>query len=243
MRINRVFVDQPLARGAPIDLSAEAAHYIGTVLRMREGDLLHVFDGSGGCYLARIAARRRTTVTIDPVEFLPGERESPIPITLAQGIARASHMDYTVQKAVELGVQRIAPLLTEYSNVRLDEARTAHRMQHWRRVIIGACEQCGRNRLPQLLPPVPFSDWIAADTNPLRLALNPEGKCRLGELSAGGAGITLLCGPEGGLADNEYEVALRAGYTGVRLGPRILRTETAAIAALAACQLLWGDLR
>ncbi|MBI2994673.1 MAG: 16S rRNA (uracil(1498)-N(3))-methyltransferase [Gammaproteobacteria bacterium] len=243
MRINRVFADQPLARGALIDLSAEGAHHIGTVLRMREGDFLHVFDGDGGCYLARIAARRRSTVTIEPVEFLAEDRESPIQVTLAQGLARGTHMDYTIQKAVELGVRRIAPLLTEHGNVRLDGARASQRMQHWRRIIIGACEQCGRNRLPELLAPIPFSDWIAGDASPLRLVLHPRGECGLGGVPAGGAGVTLLCGPEGGFAEPEFEAAMRAGYTGVRLGPRILRTETAAVAALAACQVLWGDLR
>lgn len=243
MRINRVFVDQSLARGSPLELSGETAHYVGTVLRMRRGATLHLFDGSGGCYLARIEGRAHGSVTVVPVEFLPEEQESGLPVTLAQGIARGQHMDYTVQKAVELGVQRIVPLLTEYGNVKLDEDRTTHRLQHWRKIIVGACEQCGRNRLPELLPPVSFHDWIARDANPLRLVMHPQGGRRLNELSGADAGITVLSGPEGGLTDAEYEAALRAGYVGVRLGPRILRTETAAIAALAACQILWGDLR
>ena len=243
MRVNRVFVDLSLATGTPIELCGETAHYIGTVLRLRDGATLHLFDGSGGCWLARVQASAHGAVTVEPIEFLPEERESRLSVTLAQGVARGQHMDYTVQKAVELGVQRIVPLLTEHGNVRLNEARSAHRMQHWRKIIVGACEQCGRNRIPELLPPVSFREWLARDESPLRLALHPRGDCALNGLTGARAGVTILSGPEGGLAEAEYEAALRSAYVGIRLGPRVLRTDTAALAALAACQSLWGDLR
>lgn len=243
MRTIRVFVDRPLTCNIPVELSAEASHHVATVLRMRKGEVLEVFNGEGGSYRARIAGRGRGTVTIEPFEFDALEREAPLSITLAQGISRSQHMDYTLQKAVELGVRRIVPLVTAFSNVRLADARVPRRLQHWRSVIISACEQCGRNAVPVLLPPRSLSDWTAGDADPLRLILDPRGNRTLGEFAGAGTGTTILSGPEGGFSEEEYETALRCGYAGIRLGPRILRTETAALTALALCQCLWGDLR
>ncbi|MGH8568997.1 MAG: 16S rRNA (uracil(1498)-N(3))-methyltransferase, partial [Gammaproteobacteria bacterium] len=160
----------------------------------------------------------------------------------AQGISRGERMDYTLQKAVELGVSRIVPIATRRSVVRLSAERGERRAEHWAKVVQGACEQCGRTRLPRLLPVATLNEWLSAVVPGLKLLLiRSEGACRLSEL-APDPSITLLIGPEGGFAAEEASAALRAGYRALRLGPRVLRTETAAVAALSALQALWGDL-
>ena len=152
-------------------------------------------------------------------------------------------MDYTIQKAVELGVNRIIPLFTEYCGVRLDGERLAKRIRHWQGVAIGACEQCGRNRIPHIDPPVSLTQWLAAPAEGQGMVLAPDGQHSLAQLPVPTGPVTLLIGPEGGLSDQEISQALTAGYLGLRLGPRILRTETAAVAALAAMLGIWGDFR
>jgi 16S rRNA (uracil1498-N3)-methyltransferase len=202
-----------------------------------------LFDGSGGSHQGRIVAAGRRSTTVQLESFDARERESPLRITLAQGISRGQHMDYTLQKAVELGVARIVPVITGRGNVHLDDARAERRAGHWRRVMIAACEQCGRNRIPELLAPRPLAQWIQEDDSPGRLVLDPDAGIGLGALPSPAGPLSLLCGPEGGLADTEVRLAADAGWRAVRLGPRVLRTETAPVAALAACQALWGDLK
>jgi len=243
MRNVRIHVENPLSSGAEVMLSADAARHVAAVLRLRAGAMLELFDGSGGSHRGRIVAVEKRSVKVLLESFHPQERESLLQATLVQGISRGQHMDYTLQKAVELGVVRIVPVLTEHSNVRLDEARAGRRVDHWRRVVIGACEQCGRNRVPEVCPPQSLAAWLETDDTACRLVLDPEAELGLSVIPPPVHGISLLSGPEGGLSAGEIRAALAAGWQAVRLGPRILRTETAAVAALAACQALWGDLK
>ncbi len=242
MRKTRVFVESVLQIGEIVNLENDAAHYLGRVLKVRTGDTVQVFNGRGGCYEAGIIGIDKRSVSIKPLRYLAENNESALALTLAQGISRGQHMDYTVQKAVELGVTRIVPLFTEFSNVRLAAERAGKRLDHWQKIITSACEQSGRNILPVLVEPVPLQEWVSSDTSPLKLLMDPEAGQGLSMLTANNSNITLLCGPEGGLSQKEIEYALACGYQKISLGPRILRTETAAIAAIAVCQALQGDM-
>lgn len=241
MRIPRIHCGQPLRANEHIQLGDEAANHVARVLRLREGAPLILFDGTGGEFAAQVVALGRRNVTVEIAEHHVRESESPLEITLVQAVSRGERMDYTIQKAVELGVTRIVPVLSARSVVSLDEERRGRRMEHWRKIIVGACEQCGRNRLPELLDVRPLAAWLQQPTEGLALVLDHRAEQRLGELGAGRA-VTLLIGPEGGLAAEEVAAAGAAGYRGLRLGPRVLRTETAAVAALSALQARWGDL-
>jgi len=242
MRKTRVFVDSVLQVGEIITLDSEAAHYLGRVLKLRVGDTVQAFNGRGGCYDAEVLSMDKRSISIRPLHFLAENRQSGLGLTLAQGISRGQHMDYTVQKAVELGVSRIVPLFTEFSNVRLEEDRARKRHDHWHKIIISACEQCGLNIVPELVDAVPLRDWVDTDTSMVKLLMHPDAAAGLSTLIAGASSITLLCGPEGGLSQDEIGYSLQHGYQKVSLGPRILRTETAAIAAVAVCQALRGDM-
>lgn len=226
-------------------LPAGPAHHVAHVLRLREGDRLDVFDGAGSEFAAVIASIGKRAVRARLERACAASRESPLAVTLVQGVSRGERMDYTVQKAVELGVARICPVLTRRGVVRLDATRAPQRLEHWRAVAVGACEQCGRNRLPDIAPPVDYDAWIArlrsSGVAGTLVLLDPAAAIRLRDLPAPAGTATLLAGPEGGLTAAERAAALSAGFVAVRLGPRVLRTETAALAALAAMQALWGD--
>lgn len=212
---------------------------------MRTGDDLVLFNGQGGEYAARIASIERSRVSVDVLAWNSVERESPINVTLVQALQSGEKMDMTVQKAVELGVSRIVPVMSKRSVVRLDGARAEKRVEHWRGVAVAACEQCGRNRLPEVVPLGGLDAWLSAAPNDgaLRLMLAPGAGLTLDRIEppTPGSRIELLIGAEGGLSPDELEKATRAGYVSVCLGPRILRTETAGLAALAVLQALWGD--
>ena len=241
MRLTRVYVDTPLAVGARCEIDGTAANHITRVLRLRNGDELTVFDGRGGEYAARVDSIRKDVVLVDVRDHRPLERESPLLLTLAQGVSRGERMDLVIQKATELGVHRIVPLLTERSIVKLDAHQSERKRQHWRGITIAACEQCGRNTLPHLDAPTTLYDFLRnAPTTATRVLLSPDGTTRVRDLSNSRA-LTILIGPEGGLAENEREAATSSGFERVSLGPRILRTETAAIAALASLQAQLGD--
>ena len=243
MRIPRIFHPAPLAEGAEIELAPQPAQHVAKVLRLKAGAPLLLFNGEGGQYRAELAQveRRRVTARIDTFETV--EVESPLPITLAQGISKGDRMDYAVQKAVELGAARIQPIFSERSAVELKGERLEKKLAHWRGVAVAACEQSGRNRLPEIPPPQRLGDWLARPLDGLGLTLDPRAGRPLAELTPPEGPVTLLIGPEGGLTDQEIRLAEKAGYQGVLLGPRVLRTETAAAAALTAVQLLWGDFR
>lgn len=244
MRLTRVFVEPPVTPGKPLVVEGSAANHITRVLRLRSGDALTVFDGTGGEFDAKIEEFRKDSVLVAVEEHRTLDRESPLPLTLAQGISRGERMDWIIQKATELGASRIVPVFTKRSVVRLDERQAERKLQHWRAIAIAACEQCGRNRIPELPAPVDVFDLLATPDTPghTRLLLSPTGDLRIDDLKDVGKGVTVLIGPEGGLEDVEHDTAINAGFQPVRLGPRILRTETAAIAALTIIQRYFGDL-
>lgn len=237
----RLFCPDPLEARAECVLAGPAAHHAVRVLRLREGDALALFDGGGGEYPATIVAIARDRVEVALAPRLALERESRLPLTLVQALQAADKMDHTVQKAVELGVGRIVPVESRRSVVRLDGVRAAKRVEHWRQIVVAACEQCGRNRLPSVEAIESLPRYLARPAGAVtRLFLSPLAECRLADLPPPVA-VELLVGPEGGLAPDEAQAAEAVGYRPVRLGPRILRTETAGMAALAAIHARWGD--
>jgi 16S rRNA (uracil1498-N3)-methyltransferase len=242
MRLTRCFVPPPLAAGETRLLPADVSAHVARVLRARAGELLTLFDGRGGEYDATILQidRRGLQVRIDLQR--PIERESPLRVTLLQALARGERMDFIVQKATELGAAAIVPWGGERSVVRLDGAALARRCEHWRAVAISACEQCGRNRVPVIAA---VSDLAAAcaqsEAGSLRLLLAPDADHTLTSMAGQSSSISLLIGPEGGFSDDELALAQQHGFRSCRLGPRVLRAETAPLAALAALQAVAGD--
>jgi 16S rRNA (uracil1498-N3)-methyltransferase len=225
-----------------LTLTGQSAHHITHVLRLRTGAAVRVFDGRGCEHEAALADITRSRITLDigePVAVVP---ESLLQLTLLQGIARNDRMDFILQKAVELGVQTIQPVWMQRSQIRLKGERLEKRISHWQGVISSACEQSGRATLPQLWPPEGYATRVNAETVcDLRLMLQPDARSCLRNLEKPAHGIVILVGPEGGLTREEQALARSASFTGVCMGPRILRTETAALAALAGIQTLWGD--
>lgn len=240
MRIPRVYTPQTLIENAVVAIEAGPSRHIARVLRLGPGDLLDVFDGRGNEYRAEVVVAAKDAVQVRPIERLTRRYESPLRLTLAQGVCRSERMDYAIQKAVELGVDTIVPVLCQRSVVRLDRDRAAKRLGHWQAVVISACEQCGRNHLPDLRDPIPLAAWLQTPPTGLGLVLKPGGGAIRGLRRD--SQVTLVVGPEGGLDDAETARAEMAGYRPLGLGPRILRSETAGIAAMAALQALWGDL-
>ena len=234
-----------MINGVEAVLEGDRARYLGRVLRLRVGDEITVFDGTGPEWAATIAAMTKSTVTLalgDPHETA---LESPLKVHLVQGISRGERMDFVVQKATELGVKRITPVLTEYGVVKLDDKRAEKRREHWESVAASACEQCGRTRLPLVDMPLPLKHWFGAkpaDAD-VDLVLAPGAGTPLPSVAAPQTKVCILIGPEGGFSQTEIEDAEIAGFKAVSLGPRILRTETAAAAALAVMQANWGDLK
>jgi 16S rRNA (uracil1498-N3)-methyltransferase len=243
MRLTRVYVDAPLSTGRRVTLEGSAASHLIRVLRLKSGEGLTLFNGQGGEHAATIAEAKSGRLTVEVGELSASERESPLLLTLAQGVSRGERMDLVVQKATELGASAIVPLFTERSVVRLSAQQAQRKVAHWRAIAISACEQCGRNRLPRVGQPLPLTDFLKqAAEGATRLLLSPLATTRIQDLARGAGNITVLIGPEGGLTEGEHQAAVSAGYTAVRLGPRILRTETAAIAALSILQREFGDL-
>jgi len=248
MRDIRVHVPGALAAGQEVSLPAQAAAHVSKVLRLRPGAELTVFDGRGGEWDAILGPSSGKAVTVRLGAHHAIERESPLHVTLLQALARGEKMDWVLQKATELGVARLVPVATERSVVQLDGERAGRRLEHWQGIVASACEQCGRNRLPEVLPPQSLAaacDLAATSPASVRLVLAPGATASLAAAAsaaeAGASDIALLVGPEGGLSEAELRVAAQAGFVAVAMGPRVLRTETAAIAALAVLQLAAGD--
>ena len=240
----RFYFSGKLGNGSEVRLAPEAAHHAARVLRLAVGEPVTLFDGHGGEFEARITRMNRGEVTIKTGAHLAVEREAPLDILLAQGLSSGDRMDLTLQKSVELGVTAIQPVTTERSVVKLKDERAARRAEHWQNLVIAACEQCGRNRVPSVAPLLDFGEWLGQLGQPhdeLRLMLSPHAAVSLRELAPARGRVILLAGPEGGLAPGEVQSAQSRGFAPVRLGPRVLRTETAALAALSAIQALWGD--
>ncbi len=246
--MTRVYQPQPLKVNTNIQLDEQASHHLSRVLRMAVGDKVTVFNGEGGEYEAVIQQINKKNIQLELSSFSAREAESPINITLAQGLARGEKMDFIVQKAVELGVKNIVPLITERCNVKLDGAREEKRVQHWQSVAISACEQSGRNYVPQVSAPVTLQNWLPNAKADKCFVLSPHVENKLNTVvpaQAGiqaGSSIILLIGPEGGLSDAEIQVALKHHFLPLNLGPRVLRTETAPLAAIAMLQTRFGDL-
>ncbi len=247
MREIRIFVPdlQAHINGGTVALPEQAAAHVTRVLRLRVGDALTVFDGRGGEYTAELASIAKREVTLRLGTHSSTERESPLAVTLIQGLARGEKMDYIIQKATELGVARIIPVSTVRSVVQLDDDRSDRKWQHWRAVAAAACEQCGRNRLPEILEPCRLDQLWRSNVLPsLRLLLSPHAQSGIASsLIPRPTELAVLIGPEGGLDPEEDRRAQESGFRPVSLGPRVLRTETAGLAMLAAVQSLAGDLQ
>ena len=236
----RVFINGTLAVGNPVVLAADAANHVCRVLRLKIGSEVTVFNGQGGEFKGTIiSVVKPVKVLLD--EFFVPDRESKLNLRLIQGISRADRMDFTIQKAVELGIKTIQPVVTKLGEVKLKLDRVTKKMEHWHRVIISAMEQSKRCVLPQLLPVKPLAEVKLSDLTGIKLVLDPSAKARISEVSGDNQELTILVGPEQGLSEAEITRAQASGFYAVNLGPRILRTETAAIAAISALQARWGD--
>ncbi|WP_213600646.1 16S rRNA (uracil(1498)-N(3))-methyltransferase [Pseudoxanthomonas japonensis] len=243
MRLTRCHVDAPLSVSTSLALPETAANHLARVLRLREGDACVLFNGDGHDYDARLTAISKRGVVADIVGARAIDNESPLRVILLQGIARGEKMDLILQKATELGVAAIIPVMAERTEVKLDAERTEKRVAHWRSVIASACEQSGRARLPSLSAPASLAD-AARDvgTGATKLTLDPTGDVALATVEIASGAVVVAIGPEGGWSPRDRDTLSAAGFTGLRLGPRILRTETAGLAAIAALQSRFGDL-
>lgn len=245
MRIPRIYQNIELKTGAVVNLSADAANHLTRVLRLPLDAEIKIFNGQGGEYAARIISITKQQTQIKINKYLAIDNESPLEINLAQALVRGEKMDYIIQKAVELGVAKIMPVLTERCEIKLSAERTGKRLQHWQAIIINACEQCGRNCVPTIAEPVTLAEFLVQQKTGRRLVLDPTATTKIRDIFQTkplDEVVTLLIGPEGGLSNDEIKTAKQQGFAGVNLGPRILRTETAGLAAISALQNCLGDL-
>ncbi|PHR63685.1 MAG: 16S rRNA (uracil(1498)-N(3))-methyltransferase [Idiomarina sp.] len=244
MRIPRIYqtASSPWSIGEMIELEADAANHVGRVLRMNTGQQLELFNGDGSNYAATIIESSKRSVTVQIEHIEANASESAVHIHLAQGISRGDRMDFVLQKSVELGVTEITPLFTERCGVKLNGERLLKKQQQWQKIVIAACEQSGRSKVPTVHTPVSFNQWLTQLPEGLRLTLDPYAEKPLRDLAENPEKLTLFIGPEGGLSDQEVTSASEHGFLPVRLGPRILRTETAALTALSIIQYQFGDL-
>lgn len=242
MRIPRIFTDSPLHVGGQCELDDNAANHVGRVLRMQPGQELRLFNNDGQDYGATITLAGKKNVTVDIQSAEANTTESPLNLTLGQALSKGDRMDYAVQKAVEMGVTTIVPLSTDRCDVKLKGDREEKRLRHWQQVAISAAEQCGRARVPDILPVMTVQEWLQhTQACDLRLVLHHRTEQSLSTLTRP-TSVALMIGPEGGLSADEITLAEQNGFLPVALGPRVLRTETAPIAAIALCQWLWGDI-
>ncbi len=242
MRIPRIYQPTKLTTGESIELDSSASHHLTRVLRLKTSDNIILFNGEGGEYTAQLHVENRKAFA-NIIEFQNISTESPLDITLLQGISKGERMDLAIQKAVELGVNKIVPVFCQRSVVNLKNDRAEKKHQHWQGIVINACEQSGRTILPTLQPSAKFADCVSSEIEGYKLSLAPTATQHLNTITITGNKITLLIGPEGGLTEEEIIFAASKGFNGITLGPRILRTETAALACIAALQTLWGDFR
>ena len=243
MRCPRIYSAQVLALGAQVTLEADAAHHLARVLRLPIGSPLILFNGDGNEYPAEIIALDKKNVVVVISNVLTEARESPLAIHLGVAISKGERMDWVIQKATELGVTEISPLQTERVEVRLHGEREEKKLAHWRAVAISACEQCARNRIPVINDVRPLFNWIENIQVDAKFVLHHRSVAVLDAQNAAPKSVALLIGPEGGLSEAEIGTAEQRGFQPLRLGPRVLRTETAPLAALSVLQFLWGDLR
>jgi len=244
MSLSRLFISTDIQPGQELNLDEDQAHYIGRVLRLRAGDQLTVFNGQGGEFSATAQSVRKNVAVLLIGKQSDSNTESPLKVHLVQSISRGERMDFVMQKATELGVKRISPVVSEYGVVKLNTKRAAKRRDHWQSVAESACEQSGRTRPPLIDPPMDLNAWFGTRTKETDtdLLFRPGAATALVAVPTPVSKVCLLIGPEGGFSDSEYDDAELAGFSAVSLGPRILRTETAAIAAISILQSQWGDL-
>ncbi|HSW69208.1 MAG TPA: 16S rRNA (uracil(1498)-N(3))-methyltransferase [Gammaproteobacteria bacterium] len=239
----RIYQAQPFKENTNITLDEAASHHLARVLRVSVGEEIRLFNGKGGEFSAIIQQINKKNVQIEIKKHIDREVESSLDIWLAQGISRGEKMDLTIQKAVELGVKKIIPLFSERCNVKLDQDRSLKRLEHWRSIVMSACEQSGRNRLPELEMPQALDRWLPTVQADFRLILSPYAENTLKKLAVSStARVVVLIGPEGGLSDLEISQAVGQGFLPLNLGPRVLRTETAGLAVIAALQGFYGDM-
>ena len=242
MRISRLFVDKGLAEGVEVVLEAAEAHYLRTVLRLKKGFQLTVFNGKGGEFASTIAEVNRKTVVLNILEWRDSNLESPLKIELGLSVSRGERMDVAIQKATELGVAKITPVITQHCTVKLTEERRLQRHQHWQSIIYRACEQCGRNVPPILNITADLAQWLESELPESRIIFEPGKPETLKSYPQPTGGIVLMIGPEGGFSEQEVAIAQQKGFSALGFGPRVVRNETAAIASIAAMQVLWGDM-
>ena len=241
MRIPRIYTQQALISGELIQLEETASHHLAKVLRMQAGRELILFNGTGGEFAATIHEVSKKYVSVTVAEHRPDNRESPLQLELAIGISRGERFEWVLQKATELGISKITPLITERTEVKTGSDRQEKMHDRWQHIIISACEQCQRNLLPELAAPKLFTDWLPTVNADLRFVLHHRDSKSLpsGEKPHS---VSLLIGPEGGLSETEITLAQQHDFNALTLGPRVLRTETAPVAAISLVQYLWGDL-
>ena len=242
MRKPRVYIDQALATGDVITLSEDKRHYLNNVLRIRKHAGLILFNNTNFEFDAEIIKLDKKTLCLEILECIEKNHESPLQITLILSLSQSQKMDFSLQKAVELGVHRIVPIFTEFSKVKLQESKLDNKLTHWNNIIISAAEQCGRNRLPELCAPISFAEGLQEYEQSTKLILHPGAEQAMSALTLADNKLLLILGPEGGFSDEEINMARQYHCIPVHLGPRILRAETAVVAGLAVAQQCWGDL-
>ena len=240
MATPRIYSPQSLTEGQAVHLDEAAARHVGLVLRMKSGQPLTLFNGAGGCFSATIEESSKRSVIVSLDSFHPDEKESPLKVHLAQSISKGDRMEYAIQKATELGITEITPIYTEHGDIRLKGERATKKQQHWQQVAISACEQCQRNRVPVVHPPIGLQEWLGSVEADLKLVLHHRTERQLSGYEQPET-IALLIGPEGGLSAQEIAQAEAEGFHPLALGPRVLRTETAPVVAMSVLQYLWGD--
>lgn len=242
MRIPRIYHPEPLLINNIISLGDDAANHVGRVLRMTAGQKLELFDGSNQVFFGEISEATKKKVLVNIISCHLDDRESPLDLHLGQVMSRGEKMEFTVQKSVELGVNTITPLLSDRCGVRLDGERLEKKLQQWQKIAIAACEQCGRNRIPQIRPIQSLEEWCAEDDGAFKVNLHPRATQSINTLPAELNKVRLLIGPEGGLSKEEIAMTADYQFTDILLGPRVLRTETTALTAITALQVRLGDL-
>ena len=242
MQVSRVFIEQKITTGDIISLPEDKAHHLAHVIRLRVGDKIRLFDNSEFEFEADIIEVAKKVVRAEVTSSSQLNNESPLDISLCLAVSRGPHMDFSIQKAVELGVNRIIPIISEFGNVKLTGSRTDNKLSHWRKIIIGAAEQCGRNKLAELQSPIIFNEYLNSDSTATKLILHPGVEKMMSKITIKNGRLILMIGPEGGFSDLELQRASDNNYIPISLGPRVLRTETAVVCSLSNAQQLWGDL-
>ena len=242
MRIPRIYHPEPLNANQLVALTDDAANHVGRVLRMGPDQLVQLFDGSNQVFEARITHADKKSVQVQVLSATEDDRESPLHLHLGQVMSRGEKMEFTIQKSIELGVNVITPLFSERCGVKLDAERLNKKIQQWQKIAIAACEQCGRNRVPEIRPAMDLADWCAEPEAGLKLNLHPGASQSINTLPLPVERVRLLIGPEGGLSREEIAMTAQHQFTDILLGPRVLRTETTALTAITALQVRFGDL-